>query len=75
MAEDLRRSIQRSIRLNEEEAAQADGLIGYRGMWEFSELVRAGLQLLNEAEQDDLAARGTTGARRSKGSNKGGKSQ
>lgn len=66
MAEDLRRTIQRSIRLNDAEADLADGLIGYRGMWEFSELVRAGLQLLNEAEQDDLAARGTTGARRSR---------
>lgn len=74
MAEDLRRTIQRSIRLNEEEADLADGLIGYRGMWEFSELVRAGLQLLNDAERDEVAARGITGARRSRvQSKKGGK--
>lgn len=64
MTEDLRRTEQRSIRLNVEEVTLFDGLIGYRGMWEFSELVRAGLQLLVQAEQDDFAARGETGARR-----------
>lgn len=73
MTEDLRRKIQRSIRLNEEEADRFDGLVGYRGMFDFAELVRAGLQLLLEAEQDDFAARGTTGAKYRKTKPKGGK--
>jgi Arc/MetJ-type ribon-helix-helix transcriptional regulator len=73
MADDVRRTIQRSVRLNQSEADQADGLIGYRGMWEWSDLVRAGLQLLLMQEQDDLAARGETGASKRQPKRKGGK--
>jgi Arc/MetJ-type ribon-helix-helix transcriptional regulator len=75
MAEDLRRTTQVSVRLNQAEVEQIDGLIGYRGFWEVSDLIRAGLQLLLEAEQDDLAARGTTGARKRSGEPKKGKTR
>lgn len=64
MAKRTLREYQRSIRLNEEELNLVEGLVGYRGLWDFSEIVRAGLQVLSDQEHDEFAGRGVTGARR-----------
>jgi Arc/MetJ-type ribon-helix-helix transcriptional regulator len=72
MADDLRRTIQRSIRLNQEEVDQIEGLVGFKGLWEFSDLVRAGLQLLIEAERQNFLAHGETGAAKRQSKKKGG---
>jgi Arc/MetJ-type ribon-helix-helix transcriptional regulator len=75
MADDLRRTIQRSVRLNQQEADQFDGLLGFRGLWEWSDLVRAGLQLLLKQELEDLAALGETGAAKRRQTKRKGKEQ
>lgn len=62
MNEDLRRTKQVSARINKPEEEQLDGLIGYRGLWEISDLLRAGIQLLVQQERADFAASGETGA-------------
>lgn len=62
MADDLKRSYQVSVRLNKPEEQQLEGLIGYRGLWELSDLIRAGIQLLVQQERADHAATGETGA-------------
>lgn len=62
MTEDLRRLKQLSVRLNKPELQQLEDLVGYRGLWELSDLLRAGLQLLLQAENEDFKAGGETGA-------------
>lgn len=62
MAEDLRRKYQVSARLNQPEMQQFEGLLGYRGLWELSDLIRAGIQLLVQQERADHVATGETGA-------------
>jgi Arc/MetJ-type ribon-helix-helix transcriptional regulator len=64
MDDDLRRTEQVSVRLNGPELDQLRGLIGYRGLWEVSDLIRAGIQLVAAEEAQAVAQGGESGARR-----------
>ncbi len=72
MEEELSRAKQVSVRLNTLELDQLKGLVGYRGLWEVSDLIRAGIQLLALEEAQMVAQGGESGARRRRAKKKKG---
>jgi len=50
------KSVVRSIRLTPTDNERFRRLRGYRGLWEFTDLVLAGLELLQAEEQEYIAA-------------------